>query len=128
MSNPKYMKRGLAFARGNLIEEIGELQSEMCGMLVKLGRLQKALGKSLRYGLDGYNPELPEDKRVTNEAWIQCEINDILCTGPEPSRIWEEMMDVASAIKRLELELAARTDRGWDLDTDQEDDVCDIPF
>lgn len=63
MTDPKYMRRGLDFARGKAIEELGELQA--------------ALGKSLRWGWLSSNPELPIYQRETNAAWIKREIADV---------------------------------------------------
>lgn len=63
MTQQKYMRPGLGFARGKAIEELGELQA--------------ALGKSLRWGWQSYNPELPPEKRETNDAWVRREIADV---------------------------------------------------
>lgn len=63
MTQQKYMRAGLDFARGKTIEELGELQA--------------ALGKSLRWGWQSYNPELPPEQRETNEAWVRREIADV---------------------------------------------------
>lgn len=63
MTNPKYMRPGLDFARGKTIEELGELQA--------------ALGKSLRWGWTSANPELPIGDRVTNVAWVRDEMRDV---------------------------------------------------
>lgn len=74
MTDPRYMRPGLDFARGKAIEELGELQA--------------ALGKSLRWGWETANPELPMGQRVTNVAWVR-----------------DEMRDVRDALNNLELEL-----------------------
>lgn len=63
MTDPKYMRPGLDFARGKAIEELGELQA--------------ALGKSLRWGWISSNPELPPGQRVTNVAWVRDEMRDV---------------------------------------------------
>jgi hypothetical protein len=63
MTNPKYMRPGLDFARGKAIEELGELQA--------------ALGKSIRWGWTSANPELPMAERVTNVAWVRSEMQDV---------------------------------------------------
>ena len=49
---------------GYLIEECGEVLA--------------AAGKSLRWGLDSSNPELPAEQRETNEAWLRREMVDLL--------------------------------------------------
>jgi len=71
------MRPGLNFARAKTIEELGELQA--------------ALGKSLRWGWDSHNPELPPDQRESNEAWVK-----------------REMADVRDALDNLEHELMKR--------------------
>lgn len=63
MTDPKYMRPGLDFARGKAVEEMGELQA--------------ALGKSLRWGWESANPELPMHKRETNIVWVRREIDDV---------------------------------------------------
>lgn len=63
MTDPRYMRPGLDFARGKMIEELGELQA--------------ALGKSLRWGWTSTNPELPIGERVTNVAWVRAEMQDV---------------------------------------------------
>jgi hypothetical protein len=63
MTDQKYMRRGLSFARGKVIEELGELQA--------------ALGKSLRWGWLSSNPELPEHQREPNIAWVRREMQDV---------------------------------------------------
>lgn len=63
MTDPKYMRPGLEFATGKLVEELGELQA--------------ALGKSMKWGFEGYNPELPVDQRELNVDWVLREIKDV---------------------------------------------------
>lgn len=57
------MRPGLDFARGKAVEEMGELLA--------------ALGKALRWGWRSYNPELPENERETNAAWVRREMTDV---------------------------------------------------
>lgn len=63
MTDPKYMRPGLPFAVGKAVEELGELQS--------------ALGKTLRWGWESVNPELPPAEQETNLNWVQREIADV---------------------------------------------------
>ncbi len=63
MTDPKYMRPGLDFARGKVIEECGEL----CA----------ALGKSLRWGWLSENPEIPRAERITNLVWVRAEMQDV---------------------------------------------------
>ena len=63
MTDPKYMRPGLGFARGKAIEELGELQA--------------ALGKSLRWGWTSYNPELTPQHRLLNHEWVRAEMQDV---------------------------------------------------
>ncbi len=84
MTDPKYMRPGLDFARGKAVEELGELQA--------------ALGKTLRWGWDSHNPELPPKQRESNYAWVL-----------------REMEDVRGALDNLEHELRQKhaTDAAW---------------
>jgi hypothetical protein len=79
MTNPKYMRPGLPFAVAKTIEELGELSA--------------ALGKTLRWGWESYNPELPTSERETNAAWVR-----------------REMQDVREALDNLHRELSEGTD------------------
>jgi len=63
MTDLKYMRPGLDFAVGKLVEELGELQA--------------ALGKTIRWGWDSYNPEIPIEERESNKAWVLREIADV---------------------------------------------------
>ena len=63
MTGPKYMRPGLDFARGKAIEELGELQA--------------ALGKTLRWGWQSTNPELPPVQQETNASWVRREMADV---------------------------------------------------
>lgn len=92
MTDPKYMRRGLDFARGKMIEECGELQLE-------LGNIQAALGKSLRWGWLSSNPEI--DNGETNVEWVLRSIPDILA----------EMQDVREALDNLQKEIAINVPR-----------------
>lgn len=65
MTDPKYMRPGLDFAVGKTVEELGELQA--------------ALGKTLRWGWNSYNPELPKEQREINADWVLREIQDVRC-------------------------------------------------
>ena len=59
----QYMPETIEQKLGYLIEECGELQS--------------ALGKTIRWGLDSFNPELPPNERELNREWIWREIQDV---------------------------------------------------
>ena len=59
----EYIPKTLEQKLGYLIEECGELQS--------------ALGKTIRWGLDSFNPELPPNERELNREWIDREIQDV---------------------------------------------------
>lgn len=63
MTDLKYMRPGIDFAVGKVVEEMGELQA--------------ALGKVLRWGWDSANPELPLSERETNFLWVQREMQDV---------------------------------------------------
>lgn len=74
MTDPKYMRPGLDFAVGKAIEEAGEFLA--------------AMGKTLRWGWQSYNPELPPAERETNAAWVR-----------------REMVDLREALNNLEREM-----------------------
>lgn len=61
---PEYMPRTLSEKFGKLIEECGEVMA--------------AVGKTMRWGLEGVNPELPASPpRETNREWILREMADV---------------------------------------------------
>ena len=61
--DPKYMRHGVDFAVGCVVEECGELQA--------------ALGKTLRWGWHSVNPELPPAEQETNLVWVRREMEDV---------------------------------------------------
>ena len=63
MTDERYMRPGLDFAVGKLVEELGELQA--------------ALGKTLRFGWDSYSPEVPPSEREFNVDWVRREMADV---------------------------------------------------
>jgi NTP pyrophosphatase (non-canonical NTP hydrolase) len=63
MSDPKYIRRGVDFAIAHLVEECGEVLA--------------AAGKTQRFGLDSYNPELHPELRETNRDWLLRELCDL---------------------------------------------------
>jgi hypothetical protein len=63
MTREKYMRPGLDFAVGKAVEELGELQA--------------ALGKTLRWGWESYNPELPLGEQESNRDWVLREMSDV---------------------------------------------------
>ena len=63
MTDPKYMRHNLPFALAHAIEEAGELLA--------------AMGKTLRWGWESVNPELPPDEQETNADWVRREIDDV---------------------------------------------------
>ena len=67
---PQYEPKDEQQHLGYLIEEAGEVQA--------------AAGKTLRWGLNSYNPELPEEQRETNADWL-----------------WREMEDLNAALGRM---------------------------
>jgi hypothetical protein len=63
MTEQKYLRSGLGFAVGRATEECGEFLA--------------ALGKTMRWGRDSVNPELPAEEQETNEAWLRREMADL---------------------------------------------------
>ena len=45
--------------------------------LEELGEVLQAIGKSIRFGWDSSNPELPKEKRITNLQWVKEEVRDL---------------------------------------------------
>lgn len=60
---PQYEPKSIQQALGYLVEEAGEVQA--------------AVGKSLRWGLDSVNPELPPSQQERNGFWILRELRDL---------------------------------------------------
>lgn len=85
MTDQKYMRPGVGFAIGKLVEELGELQA--------------ALGKTIRWGPSSVNPELPPAEQETNAAWVEREIEDVL------GAIWNYRREVAAAALATEEKL-----------------------
>lgn len=53
-------------------------QKQKLGYLVEeMGEVQAAVGKTIRWGLDSYNPELPTELQETNRQWILRELVDL---------------------------------------------------
>lgn len=63
MTDQRYMRPGLSFAMGKAIEEAGEFLA--------------AMGKTMRWGWDSVNPELPPKDQETNQLWVRREIADL---------------------------------------------------
>lgn len=63
MSAPQYLFPGFDFALAHAVEEAGEFLA--------------AAGKTLRFGRDSVNPELPPAEQETNLAWIRREAADL---------------------------------------------------
>lgn len=63
MVKEKYYPDTIEQKLGYLIEECGEVL--------------EAVGKTQRWGLNSYNPELSSEQRETNREWILRELNDL---------------------------------------------------
>ncbi|HYD07504.1 MAG TPA: hypothetical protein VEC60_17335 [Reyranella sp.] len=60
---PKYKPKTTKAKLAHLVEEAGEVVS--------------AAGKSLRFGLDSVNPDLPRSEQETNRHWLMREMADL---------------------------------------------------
>ncbi len=60
---PQYEPQTLEQKLGYLVEECGEVMA--------------AVGKTIRWGLESFNPELPPAQQETNRDWILREIQDL---------------------------------------------------
>ena len=63
MTQQKYMRPGLSFAAGKAVEEAGEFLA--------------AMGKTIRWGWNSYNPELRPADRELNYQWVRREMADL---------------------------------------------------
>ena len=63
MTDQKYMRPGLPFAMGKAVEEAGEFLA--------------AMGKTMRWGWNSYNPEVPKSERESNADWVRREVADL---------------------------------------------------
>ena len=64
MSKPEYLKEdNLDFCLAHLNEECGEVVA--------------AIGKTMRWGYDSVNPELPFEEQETNLDWVLRELSDV---------------------------------------------------
>lgn len=63
MVKPNYVRNDNISIMAHLVEECGEVLA--------------AAGKTLRWGPDSYNPEIPVAERETNIAWLRREIADL---------------------------------------------------
>lgn len=60
---PQYEPKTLEQKLGYLVEECGEVMA--------------AVGKTMRWGLESVNLDLPEDEQETNRDWIVRELRDL---------------------------------------------------
>lgn len=63
MTDQRYMRPGLDFAMGKAVEEAGEFLA--------------AMGKTMRWGWESFNPELEPNKQILNRWWVKSEIADL---------------------------------------------------
>lgn len=71
---PEYEPRSPEQRLSYLVEECAEV---FVPLSIAIGRVLAAAGKSLRWGYASSNPELPEDQRETNAAWLRRELADL---------------------------------------------------
>ena len=53
-----------------------DTQSVLAHTVEECGELVTAIGKTQRWGLDSYDPTVPESQRETNRDWIRREMKD----------------------------------------------------
>jgi NTP pyrophosphatase (non-canonical NTP hydrolase) len=63
MTKAKYLRSDVNSLLGHVVEECGELLH--------------AIGKTQRWGLNSYNPEIPIAERESNRTWIIREMEDL---------------------------------------------------
>jgi len=76
-----YRPRGFDQKIGYLIEECGETMA--------------ALGKSIRWGFNSVNPELPVEKQEKNRTWVRRELRDL----KRAIRLVEEVIEDVETLK-----------------------------
>ena len=62
-TSSKYMRPGFLFAVGKAVEEMGEVS--------------EALGKTICWGINSFNPELPLSQQETNRQWVERKMVDV---------------------------------------------------
>ncbi|QGH74867.1 hypothetical protein MAL1_00121 [Bacteriophage DSS3_MAL1] len=55
----------------------GSTDKALAHLIEETGEVLSAAGKTLRFGLDSYNPLLPVEERETNEEWLRREVQDL---------------------------------------------------
>ena len=53
------------------------VDQKLAYLVEECGEVLHATGKSQRWGLDSFNPELPPMKQVTNRFWLLQELEDL---------------------------------------------------
>ena len=71
---PEYEPRSDTQRLAYLFEECGEV---LVPLSVQIGKVLAAGGKTLRWGLQSSNPEVPPEERETNAAWLFREVEDL---------------------------------------------------
>lgn len=61
----------------NVERNIAHLSEECAELIVKLGTVVQACGKTLRHGLDSTDPTIPMERRISNALWIRVAIEDV---------------------------------------------------
>jgi hypothetical protein len=87
---PQYEPKTAEQRLGYLIEECGEVLA--------------AAGKSVRWGLASYNPELPEDEQETNEQWLHRELLDLVAAIRRVEPLVGEVLGTVEQIDQLRRE------------------------
>lgn len=78
----------------NVERNIAHLSEECAQLIVKLGMVIQACGKTLRHGLDSTDPTIPMQTRISNALWIRITIENV---GAEKRDV-EFMMERVSRI------------------------------
>lgn len=92
MADPRFIRTGdVNFALAHASEECGEL-------MVEVGGLVAAIGKTQRWGLDSVNPLLPPAEQEANRDWVRRQIDGVR----------REVSDLIGALDRLEAELSRK--------------------
>ena len=71
-------------------EYMPETEQQILGYLAEeCGEVVAAVGKTIRWGMESVNPELPENQQEMNWQWIRREIKDL----KRAIRLYEKLLD-----------------------------------
>ena len=79
-TSEEFTKSAIAFSfrvQAPKLYESTNLTQSIAHLAEEASELATACNKAIRWGLQSYNPELPEDERISNLEWIEAEFKDV---------------------------------------------------